>query len=90
MSPGISATSLYTLLTIPSTRMPSPKRCPDCGVELEALKIRTAEGHALHIATDEPIEGIWGKLGAKETFTPTPHVCPECGLTRLYVEHEQK
>ncbi len=69
--------------------MSSPKRCPDCGVELEALQIRTTDGWStLQIKTDEPKQGILGGLGAKETLTPTAHVCPECGLTRLYVEHE--
>ncbi|WP_227356115.1 hypothetical protein [Haladaptatus salinisoli] len=68
--------------------MSSPKRCPDCGVELEALKIKTAEGHFLRIETDEPLEGIWGKLGSKEVLKPTAHVCPECGLTRLYTKQE--
>ncbi|SFG61688.1 hypothetical protein SAMN04488063_2593 [Halopelagius inordinatus] len=68
--------------------MYSQKRCPDCGVELEALEIRTAEGFTLHVETNEPKQGILGGLGAKEKLTPTAHVCPECGLTRLYVEHD--
>jgi rubredoxin len=66
--------------------MPSPKRCPDCGVELEALEIRTADGFKLQVKTDEPRRGLLGGLGAKEKLTPAAHVCPECGLTRLYVE----
>lgn len=66
--------------------MSSPKRCPDCGVGLEELPLRTADGFKLQITTDEPRQGILGGLGAKEKITPTAHVCPECGLTRLYVD----
>lgn len=68
--------------------MYSPKRCPDCGVELEELEIRTAEGFTLQVKTNEPKQGILGGLGAKEKLTPAAHVCPECGLTRLYVEQD--
>lgn len=69
--------------------MPSPKRCPDCGVELEELEIRTTDGFKIHVDTDKPKPSILGKLGAKEKLTPTAHVCPECGLTRLYVDQDR-
>ncbi|WP_373188660.1 hypothetical protein [Halolamina sp.] len=68
--------------------MGSEKRCPDCGVPLEALKLRTGDGFTLQIHTNEPRPGLLGGLGMKETLTPTAHVCPECGLTRLYVEED--
>lgn len=62
------------------------RRCPDCGVELESMELRTTDGFELQIKTDEPREGLLGGLGAKQTLTPTAHVCPECGLTRFYVD----
>lgn len=62
------------------------RRCPDCGVELEAMETRTGDGSKLQIKTDEPKEGILGGLGAKRKLTPTAYVCPECGLTRFYVD----
>ncbi len=62
------------------------KRCPDCGVGLEAMEARTTDGFGLRLVTNEPKQGILGSLGAKEKLEPTAHVCPECGLVREYVD----
>lgn len=66
--------------------MAEGRRCPDCGVTLEEMVMRTAEGFELQLVTDKPKDGILGSLGAKEKRKPTTYVCPECGLVRQYVE----
>jgi predicted RNA-binding Zn-ribbon protein involved in translation (DUF1610 family) len=70
-----------------ASAMPT-RRCPDCGVTLEEMTMRTSDGFELHLVTDEPKEGILGRLGAKEKVKPTTYACPECGLIRQYVEQE--
>ena len=62
------------------------RRCPDCGVTMEQVSMRTADGFELNLVTDEPRKGILGSLGVKERVKPTTYVCPECGLVRQYVE----
>lgn len=62
------------------------KRCPDCGVTLEAMETRTTDGFGLRLVTNEPKEGFFGNFGAKEKLDPVPYVCPECGLVRTYAE----
>lgn len=65
--------------------MDSEKRCPDCGVSMEAMKLRT-EGYSskLSLITNESRGGLFGSLGMKERLDVSPYVCPECMLTRLY------
>ncbi|MFC6724470.1 hypothetical protein ACFQE1_08800 [Halobium palmae] len=66
--------------------MTESRRCPDCGVGLEAMDVQTGDGFKLYLVTNEPKPGILGGLGAKEKLRPTVYVCPECGLVRLYAE----
>ncbi|SIQ70577.1 hypothetical protein SAMN05421858_0144 [Haladaptatus litoreus] len=66
--------------------MTTTRRCPDCGVGMEEMKMRTTDGFKLQLVTDEPKSGIFGGLGAKEKIKPTVVVCPECGLIRQYAD----
>ncbi|WP_152421650.1 hypothetical protein [Halogeometricum pallidum] len=65
------------------------RRCPDCGVSMEAMKVQTAEGFALQLVTNERKKGILGGFGIKERLEPTAYVCPECGLIRSYAERDE-
>jgi predicted RNA-binding Zn-ribbon protein involved in translation (DUF1610 family) len=69
--------------------MTTIRRCPDCGVELERMKLRTTGGYELELVTNERKSGILGNLGMKETLEPAAFVCPECGLVREYVDVER-
>lgn len=61
--------------------------CPDCGVGLERMRLRTAGGGQHHrFVSEENREGILGKLGVKQTYDAASFVCPECGLARLYAD----
>lgn len=82
--PGNSVVILST--TDSQTKMSSQRRCPDCGVTMEKMKLRTAEGYDLQLVTDEPKQGILGGLGMKEKLPLRTVVCPECGLVRQYAE----
>lgn len=62
------------------------RRCPDCGVTLESMELRSAEGHGINLVSDENREGLLGTLGMKERHAVEAFVCPECGLTRLYTD----
>ena len=66
--------------------MASARRCPDCGVTLEEMKLQTTDGFGVRLVTNERKSGILGGLGAKEKLKPTVYVCPECGLVRTYAE----
>lgn len=68
--------------------MPPNRRCPDCGVELEATKLQTGGGHAVQIVAGER-EGVLGSLGLKRRNDVEAVVCPECGLVRLYAAEEE-
>ena len=65
------------------------RRCPDCGVELEKMGVRTGDGMPLYLVTNERKRGLLGGLGFKEELEPTVYVCPECGLVRLYAERDE-
>ncbi|WP_435359259.1 hypothetical protein [Haloarchaeobius sp. DFWS5] len=66
--------------------MQSTRRCPDCDVRLDEMDMRTGDGFALYLMTDEPRPGILGGLGAKEKVRATVMVCPKCGLIRHYAD----
>ena len=66
--------------------MSTQRRCPDCGVTMEKMKLRTAEGYDLRLVTDEPKSGVLGGLGMKEKLPLITVVCPECGLMRQYAD----
>jgi len=62
------------------------RRCPDCGVTMEPMTMRTTGGHNLQVVSEENREGILGKLGVNQTYGVETLVCPECGLVRLYAD----
>jgi predicted RNA-binding Zn-ribbon protein involved in translation (DUF1610 family) len=62
------------------------RRCPDCGVTLEEITLRSNGGYELQAVSDEHRGGILGSLGMKERLDLTTLACPECGLVRLYAE----
>ncbi|MFC7202815.1 hypothetical protein ACFQJC_04760 [Haloferax namakaokahaiae] len=62
------------------------RRCPDCGVTMEEMELRTEDGFTLNLVTNEPKPGVLGGLGLKEKLKPVTVVCPECGLIRQYAE----
>ncbi len=61
-------------------------RCPDCGVTMEAMKLRTDDGFQVRLVSEESRGGLLGSLGVKEKYGVEPFVCPECSLTRLYAD----
>ncbi|MDS0297375.1 hypothetical protein NDI76_01295 [Halogeometricum sp. S1BR25-6] len=65
------------------------RRCPDCGVTMESMKLQTAEGFSLHLVTNERKKGFLGGFGLREKLEPTAYVCPECGLIRSYAERDE-
>jgi rubredoxin len=65
------------------------QRCPDCGVTMEAMKLRSGGGYNLQFVSDETREGILGKLGMNQQYDAETHVCPECGLSRTYADLEE-
>ncbi|WP_158055443.1 hypothetical protein [Halorussus halophilus] len=70
--------------------MPTQRRCPDCGVEMDATKLQTqAYQDEVKLVTDESKGGLRGTLGAKEKLTPIPYVCPECQRVLFYAEDEE-
>lgn len=68
--------------------MTTTRRCPDCGVTLEQMKLKTADGFELQLVTNERREGLLGNFGMREKIQPNVYVCPECGLVRQYVDPE--
>ena len=65
------------------------RRCPDCGVTMEGMTLRSTGGHTLQVVSGENREGILGKLGMNQTYGAETLVCPECGLVRLNAELEE-
>lgn len=74
--------------SLPAGMVPDPtgRRCPDCGVTLEAMKLRTDDGYSLRAVSDETREGLLGSLGVKEKHRVDAYVCPECNRTLLYAD----
>ena len=66
------------------------RRCPDCGVTMEPVKLRTNEGFKLRIDTDERREGFLGSLGLTENHSVEGRLCPECGLVRPYADVDEE
>ncbi|WP_134671250.1 hypothetical protein [Halorussus marinus] len=66
--------------------MATDPRCPDCGVTMEGVDVRTGGGYELSVQTDEKREGLLGSLGMNESLDVSPRLCPECGLVRLYAD----
>jgi hypothetical protein len=66
--------------------MPADPRCPDCGVTMERVDVRTGGGHELSVQTDEKRDGLLGSLGMNESRDVSPRMCQECGLVRLYAD----
>lgn len=64
-------------------------RCPDCGVTMEEMTLRSNGGYNLAFISDENREGLLGKLGAKQRYDGQAYVCPECGLARLYADIDE-
>ena len=62
------------------------RRCPDCGVTMEGMTLRSTGGHNLQVVSEENREGILGKLGMNQTYGTETLVCPECGLVGLYAD----
>ena len=62
------------------------RRCPDCGVSMESMTLRSTDGHGFQFVSDENREGILGKLGMSQTYDAETVVCPECGLSRVYAD----
>ena len=44
------------------------RRCPDCGVTMESVTLRTNGGYELQVVSDEKRGGILGSLGMNERF----------------------
>lgn len=65
---------------------PSNRRCPDCGVTLESMTLRTDDGFQIRAVSDENREGLLGSLGVKEKHRVDAYVCPECARTLLYAD----
>ena len=63
------------------------RRCPNCGVTMNATSLRSNGGHALVVDTGKR-DGLLGKLGVGETTSVDAVCCPECGLLRLYADLE--
>jgi len=66
--------------------MATDPRCPDCGVTMERVDVRTGGGYELSVQTDEKRDGLLGSLGMNESRDVSPRMCPECGLVRLYAD----
>ena len=66
------------------------RRCPDCGVTMEPVKLRTGEGFSLRVSTDQRREGLLGKLGLTEDHSVEGRLCPECGLVRAYADVDDR
>lgn len=66
--------------------MTANRRCPDCGVTMDDLTLRTNSGHTLQVVSEESRDGILGSLGVKKHFDVDGVVCPECGLVRAYAD----
>ncbi|WP_254535078.1 hypothetical protein [Halomarina litorea] len=64
-------------------------RCPDCGVTMEEMKLRTDDGFKTKLVSDEARGGLLGSLGMKEKYDVEAWVCPECSLTRLYADVDE-
>lgn len=64
-------------------------RCPDCGVTMEEMKLRTDDGFQVRLVSDESRGGLLGSLGMKEKYGVRPWVCPECSLTRFYADTDE-
>ena len=64
------------------------RRCPDCGVTLEPMKLRSDDGMQLRAVSDENREGLLGSLGVKERHRLDAYVCPECARTLLYADRD--
>ncbi|ADJ16256.1 hypothetical protein [Halalkalicoccus jeotgali] len=65
------------------------RRCPDCGVTMDAGTLVSAvDREAVKLRTEESAGGVLGKLGMRETLPVEARACPECGLVRLYAESE--
>jgi len=67
----------------------TPRRCPDCGVTMEEMKLQTGGGYQLQFVSEESKEGILGKLGMNQRYDGQTYVCPECGLARLYADIDE-
>jgi ssDNA-binding Zn-finger/Zn-ribbon topoisomerase 1 len=65
---------------------PTGRRCPDCGVTLETMTLRSNGGYELQLVSDENREGLLGSLGVKEKHGVEAGVCPECARTLLYAD----
>lgn len=66
--------------------MDASRRCPDCGVGLEAVRYDTSyDGHRIRIADDDD-DGILSRLKFWDNTYAHGYVCPECGLVRFYAE----
>lgn len=65
------------------------RRCPDCSVTMEPVKLRTGEGLSLQVNTDERREGLLGSLGLTEHHSVEGRLCPECGLVRAYADIDE-
>lgn len=64
------------------------RRCPDCGVTMESITVRTNGGYTLTVDTGETRDGVLGRLGLSETASVDAVCRPECGLVRLYADRE--
>ena len=65
------------------------RRCPDCGVTMESVTLRTNGGYELQVVSDEKRGVILGSLGMNERFDLEAVACPECGLLRTYVDKDE-
>lgn len=65
------------------------RRCPDCGVTMESVTLRTNGGYELQVVSDEKRGGILGSLGMNERFDLEAVACPKCGLLRTYVDKDE-
>ncbi|MFC7177499.1 hypothetical protein [Halosegnis marinus] len=65
------------------------RRCPDCGVTMEPITLKSNGGYELQAVSDENRGGILGSLGMKERLDLETVACPECGLVRLYAGAEE-
>ncbi|NGM68141.1 hypothetical protein G6M89_03790 [Natronolimnobius sp. AArcel1] len=63
------------------------RRCPDCGVTMEAVPVRDGNSMKLSIKTGTR-DGLLGKLGVSNSAHLQSVCCPECRLVRLYAEDD--
>jgi len=69
------------------------RRCPDCGVKLEAVEFNTAEGGG-YVEVNNYQEELLQSLGVVDTMSLDGNerldvhtkMCPNCGLLRLYAD----